>query len=153
MSAEVERFVSLARGSCALLETATELEPAALRSRLLECLPELYAAGTRLPLPDIDVDVESVPLELDVLVGLAKHLGRNDAYWEVFDPTHKETPVEGSVALDLSEIRFDLQQGLLALERGAPLEAVVWEWRWGLDNHWGNHLVNALRAIHWQAGW
>lgn len=93
------------------------------------------------------------PLELDVLVGLAKHLGRNDAYWEVFDPTHKETPVEGSVALDLSEIRFDLQQGLLALERGAPLEAVVWEWRWGLDNHWGNHLVNALRAIHWQAGW
>ena len=62
-------------------------------------------------------------------------------------------PLESSLALELSEIRHDLQKGLIALERGAPLEAVLWEWRFGLDAHWGNHLVNALRAVHWQQAW
>jgi len=153
MTPEVERFIDLARGFCALLETATEREPATLRSELLEILPGLYVAGSRLPLLDVDADVPTSSLQLDVLVPLSKYLGGNDRFWEIFDPTQSEKPIEGSLSLELSEIRFDLQQGLVALERGAPLDAVVWEWRWGLENHWGNHLVNALRVIHWQRAW
>ena len=153
MSPEVERFVEVAREFCALLETATEREPAELRSRLLELLPALYLAGGRLPLPDVDADVPSGSLQLDVLVPLTEHLGGNDRFWEVFDPTQEEGPLEGSLALELSEIWFDLQEGLIALEQGVALDAVVWEFRWGLEHHWGNHLVNALRVIHWQRAW
>jgi hypothetical protein len=153
VSEDVERFTAVARDFCALLETATELEFGELRRRLLRILPALYLAGAKLPRLDEDGDVEHVPLKLDVLVALSEHLGANDTYWEVLDPTQREKPIAGSLAADLSEIRFDLQQGLLALERGAPVEAVVWEWRHGFDHHWGRHLVDALRAIHWQVAW
>ena len=153
MSDEVERFIAVARAFCSLLESATELELRDLRARLLVALPELYLAGLALPLPETDVEAESVSLKLDLLVGLAQHLGEHDAYWVVFDPTQREAPIQGSLAQDLSEIRFDLQQGLVALDQGALLEAVVWEWRFGLDSHWGNHLVDAFRAIHHQRGW
>jgi hypothetical protein len=150
---EVDRFVVLAREFCTLLETATELEPTALRTSLLRVLPALYLSGSELPLPDTDAEYEDVTLQLDLLVALSQHLGERDRFWQVFDPTQKAKPLESSLALELSEIRHDLQKGLIALERGAPLEAVVWEWRFGLDTHWGNHLVNALRAIHWQRAW
>jgi hypothetical protein len=153
VSEEIERFVTVARDFCALLETGTALELGELRARLLHSLPALYLAGAKLPNPDVDVEVEHVPLELDLLVALSRHLGDNDTYWDVHDPTQKDKPVAGSLAADLSEIRFDLQQGLLALERGEPVEAVVWEWRFGFENHWGRHLVDALRAIHWQVAW
>jgi hypothetical protein len=150
---DVERFTAVAQNFCTLLETATELELAELRAKLLQALPELYLAATKLPDLFADVDVEHEPLKLDLLVALSKHLGDNDTYWQVFDPTGKDKPSAGSLADDLSEIRFDLQQGLLALERGAPVDAVVWEWRFGFENHWGRHLVDALRAIHWQVAW
>jgi hypothetical protein len=153
VSEEVESFIALARDFCALLERATQLEPNELRTRLVHILPALYLAGAKLPLPDVDADVEHVPLQLDLLVALSKHLGRNDTYWDVYDPTQKGKPMARSVATDLSEIRFDLQQGLLALERGEPIDAVVWEWRFGFEHHWGHHLVDALRAVHWQVAW
>jgi uncharacterized protein DUF5063 len=150
---EVDRFVVLAREFCTLLETAIQLEPVELRTRLLRVLPALYVAGSELALPDTDAEYEDVTLQLDLLVALSQHLGERDRFWQVFDPTHKAKPLESSLALELSEIRHDLQKGLIALERGAPLEAVLWEWRFGLDAHWGNHLVNALRAVHWQQAW
>jgi Domain of unknown function (DUF5063) len=153
MSGEIERFTEVAREFCALLETATQLDLREFRTRLLHVLPALYLAGANLPQLDVDADVEHVPLELDLLVALSKHLGDHDGYWEVFDPTQRTKPVKGLLSADLSEIRFDRQQGLLALERGTPLEEVVWEWRFGFENHWGEHLVDALRAIHWQAAW
>jgi hypothetical protein len=153
VSEEIESFTTVARNFCTLLETATELELKELRTRLLHVLPALYLAGAKLPMLDVDADVEHVPLKLDLVVALSRHLGDNDTYWQVLDPTQKEEPIAGSIATDLSEIRFDLQQGLAALERGVPIEAVVWEWRFGFDHHWGEHLVDALRAIHWQIAW
>ena len=153
MNEDIEGFTAAARDFCGLLETATELGLDELRTRLLHILPKLYLAATKLPKLDSDADIEHVPLELDQLVALARHLVENDTYWEVFDPTRKEKPIAGSLAADLSEIGFDLQQGLLALERGDPVEAVVWEWRFGFEHHWGQHLVDALRAIQWQVAW
>ena len=152
MKEEAERFLTLAREFCAFVETAPELEPARLRERLLEVLPSLYLAGLDLPVAETDDEFEDVELQLD-FVRLSNHLGEVDRYWEVFDPTEYTKPLEGSIAADLAEIRHDLERGLLALERGVSLEAVVWEWRWSLENHWGKHLVDALRAIHWRRGW
>ena len=152
MKEEAERFAAVAREFCDLLDTATELEPGDLRERLLRILSALYLAGLDLPFEGSDAEYDNVELQLD-FVRLSNHLGENDRYWEVYDPTDKTKPLQGSVALDLGEIRYDLQQGLLALERGEPLEAVVWEGRHGLEYHGGIHLVDGLRAIHWQRGW
>ena len=44
------------------------------------------------------------------------------------------------------------REGLVALDRGTDIAGVVWEWRAGFD-HWGHHLVDALRALHWQLIW
>jgi hypothetical protein len=152
MREEAERFAAVAREFSELVDTATEREPADLRERLLRILPALYLAGLDLPFEAPDAEYDDVELQLD-FVRLSKHLGELDRYWEVYDPTEETKPVESFIALDLAEIRNDLQQGLLALERGEPPEAVVWEWRFGLEHHWGDHLVDALRAIHWHRGW
>ena len=38
---------------------------------------------------------------------LRSKIGPLDAYWEVFDSTENEPPVQGSLARDIAEIYFD----------------------------------------------
>jgi len=45
-----------------------------------------------------------------------------DGYWEVFDPTEKEQPVFGSLAIDIAEIYLDLKDALRLLENGTGTE-------------------------------
>lgn len=54
----------------------------------------------------------------------------------------------GSLADDLADIWRDLRAGLDALEGGSQWQDVAWEWRFGLQTHWGRHAVEALRALH-----
>jgi hypothetical protein len=41
---------------------------------------------------------------------LMEKIGPLDAYWEIYDSTQKQEPVQGSLAGDISEIYFDLKQ-------------------------------------------
>jgi hypothetical protein len=68
---------------------------------------------------------------------------------EVFDPYAEppEAVVLGSLADDVGDIYLDLADGL-ELWAAGNLAAAVWEWRFGLESHWGQHLTGALRAIH-----
>ena len=68
-------------------------------------------------------------------------------YWEVFDPFTKEEAVCADLVEDLSEIAADLQSGMREFEAGRTGNA-VFEWKFGLNSHWGNHVVDALRALH-----
>jgi Domain of unknown function (DUF5063) len=34
------------------------------------------------------------------------------------------------------------------LEAGVSEADVVWEWRFGLEHHWGVHAVDAMAALH-----
>ena len=45
----------------------------------------------------------------------------------------------------------DLKEPLLMLDRDGPsaLADAVWEWQFEFVAHWGAHVTDALRAIHW----
>lgn len=68
-------------------------------------------------------------------------------YWEVFDPLEKDEPVCGDLADDLSDIAADLAIGIEEYEAGRIGNAIH-EWKFGLRNHWGSHVVDALRVLH-----
>lgn len=92
-------------------------------------------------------------VKLQLMRELAAFLGPYDLYWEVYDPAKPEgdDKLQVSLADDLSDIYFDLQEGLELWRRGTEgdLRNAVFGWRLGWETHWGAHAVDALRAIHW----
>jgi hypothetical protein len=122
----------------------------ALRTKfqsLLRLLPELYVAA--LDLPDVeptdrDFDLPAQKLQID--------FGEIAWYKEIFDPYEMEDqPVTGDLVDDLMDIYSDVKRGLLIYEQGTPDDKVdaVWHWKFDFGAHWGFHLVDAIRAMHW----
>ena len=72
-------------------------------------------------------------------------------YSEVFDPlpVPPETPVVGSLSFDdIPCIYHDLvEKGLSLYDRGYTNDA-IWEWKFSLQTHWGEHATSAIRALH-----
>jgi hypothetical protein len=143
---ETAAFVDQAHQFCDFIERASTLSLSerleAARTRLLE----LYKAGTALPHvePPEGFDAGSNPPRPDGWAGFAKF----EVYWEVFDPYVDEPPVAGSLSDDLLDVYFDVRRGLDLWKSKAPRAAAIWEWRFHFDSHWGDHAVDALRALH-----
>lgn len=75
-------------------------------------------------------------------------IGSLDTYWQVFDPTHKEEPVQGSLSGDISEIYFDLKHSLELEQTDAARSDALFDWRLDFRSHWGRHLLGAMAGIH-----
>jgi uncharacterized protein DUF5063 len=136
-------LVPLVREYVALLDRAREMKPHALLLACGKLLPRIYSAG--LALPDIDPDDSAA--EASVPSPTLPSLGRFDLYSEIYDPYVDEPPVMGSLADDLSEIYADLATPLREFDAGRVANA-IWSWRFNITSHCGDHLVDALRAIH-----
>lgn len=110
-------------------------------------LAVLYVTACNLP------DVEPTDRDFDLPSQKVKiEFGNIDWYREVFDPYETDAePVTGSLADDLMDIYSDVKRGLLMYERGAEEDKIdaVWHWKFHFEAHWGFHLVDALRAMHW----
>ena len=112
---------------------------------LMRLLMTLYISAMALPETEQETvksssdTVEAIPFRIDEQVPTT--------YWEVFNPYVYEDPVCGDLADDLSDIAADLKAGMNEYETGR-IGSAVFEWRFGLRNHWGQHIVNALRALH-----
>jgi hypothetical protein len=59
-----------------------------------------------------------------------------------------EPPVRGSLADDLRDVYSDVRRGLALWDSPAPPDAAIWEWRFQFEIHWGDHAIDALRALH-----
>jgi hypothetical protein len=102
-------------------------------------------------LPDVDVsDVVAAGQRDDVsspMGVLAKLLGRVDRYFEVYDPIYDQEALASSLSDDLADIYLDLARPLRQFDAGQHTDA-IWEWRFAVRGHCGDHIVDALRAIH-----
>ena len=140
-------FVQKVRNYVALIDGASELRAYDILVRAAILLPEIYATGMTIP------EVEPVTDEIVafsnavVMEILQGKMGKYDSYFEVFDPTEDEKPVVASLSDDLADIFLDLMGPLVAYDRGQRLDA-LWEWRFNIRSHCGDHLVDALRTIH-----
>ena len=141
----VAAFAREAREYCAFVRSACELaladRLAAARTRLLA----LYAAALSLPsnpaFGDVQVDADAPP------PGPWSGFAEKDIYWEVFDPYEQDQPVAGSLSDDLLDVYKDVARGLALWDSSHHVEA-IWEWRFHFVVHWGDHAIDALRALH-----
>jgi hypothetical protein len=108
-------------------------------------LVELYATALALPpLPDTnEVDAGPSPPVPQGWRGFEQH----EPYWEVFDPYEQTNMVAAALSDDVLDVYLDVHRGL-ALWDAEHREAAIWEWRFHFDIHWGDHAVDALRALH-----
>jgi hypothetical protein len=150
----VEHFSREAAAFEHWLLSGTDQEAEAARECLNRVL-ELYRAGIALP-PQWSNELEGhsdVERVDDAEWRKAYNSSRRlplDYYGDVFDPTATlaDAAVVGSLSDDLADIYRDVVTGLRAYRRGDRAGA-LWEWRCGLQSHWGAHATGAIRALHW----
>ena len=144
------QFVPLVRAYANIIETAATLTAYTLLTECALLLPELYAWGYRLPdiLPP-DLDNNQVPAT-EITRPLFARFGPYARYRLVYDPIFDEEMVIAYIADDLADIYHDLKRPLIVFDRGEEKaqQLALWEWRFTLRGHSGDHIVNVLRPIH-----
>lgn len=149
-----------------LLDARDRHSAASLLHQVHVLLPALYSAGLALPVQPEDAfedDPEEPADERASDTATTTYLARWrplfntlskqipprwNIYQEIFDPYAEphEAAVTGSLADDLADIYCDLWRGRELWAQG-QFGAAVWEWRFGFESHWGEHVTGALRGI------
>jgi uncharacterized protein DUF5063 len=154
LAALTRGFRLRARAFCELIEGHQRYPVRRFLNLVHHSLPALYAAGLELPnlTPSRKPSYARVSIEewQPLFRALGKRLGNRTWYSEIFDPydRHVRGSLIGNLADDLSDICRDLTNGSRCWQSG-DLETAVWEWRYGLEIHWGEHATGAMRALHW----
>ena len=159
-------FIAAAEQFIGVVEGASSVPVGHLLQRAERALLELYLTALALPEGDLSDRHDwggrlpheawaRVHDELQAALGACAH------YWEVFDPASLgdpagaveggDQPVVASLADDLADIWRDLTHGIRAWASAGVAERrdIVWVWRESFSSHWGQHLADGLRAIHW----
>jgi hypothetical protein len=139
---EIADFAERARRYCRFVEGAASLS---LDERLRvarELLAELVQAGCRVPLGEPDGPEADRVQPPPGWPGF----GEVEIYWEVFDPYEEAPLVAGSLSDDVLDVYCDVRRGLQLFDEG-HLASAAFEWRLHFDSHWGDHAVDALRAL------
>jgi len=168
-------FAALAARYCGLVDRRDPAQPLAFIHDLHRLLPQVYAAALLLPSTEVlysNSEVVAASQEEEALPpaapdpdhpspddwrvlyrDLANYFGERNFYREIFDPfrpIEEEEEVLGALSDDVADIYSDLVTGLKKWERGESGGA-LWEWRFGLEHHWGEHASGAIRALHCRA--
>ncbi|QGU33904.1 DUF5063 domain-containing protein [Thermochromatium tepidum] len=139
----------LARRYCELIENRATQRGVWL-ARIAELLPRLHAGISSLDATELPPGEPLEPVDLDARFELFSQLRRlladRDAYWLEFDSVDDGmTAMTGSLADDLTDIYYELKQGLRLFE--SDPERAVATWASGYRQHWGQHLVDAERHL------
>ena len=171
-SKETQDFLKIARGFIELIENK-EIKEKEFYSEIHKKLTELYNAGISLNSVELihsneKTEFETVTREKlkEQNVNLISSLGKDSFYWEIFDPTYTESdgkpgkgwditdkePSQGWLVDDITDIYADLKEELYKIDKIGTDEAIedgLWQLKFGFTSHWGNHCVNAIRALHY----
>ena len=121
-------------------------------------LIDLYASGHKLE--EIDLEFEKKDLDFNKNISFenknAKQIansGHDTKYRKVFNPINKNIneSMQGDIALDFEDIYYDLKTELEKMKIGTneAIEDALWQMKFSFKMHWGNHCIDALRAIHY----
>lgn len=141
----VTTFVCRVREFCSFIEEAAK---SPLHERMLNArqrLLDLYSAAVLLPNVEPASDGKEPPSPTPPEGW--QSFEAFETYWEVFDPYEMEEPVAGSLSDNLLDVFRDVRRGLRQWEHGEEA-AAIWGWRFSFETHWGDHAVDALRALH-----
>ena len=150
-------FVTVAVQLCLYLEQSAEQEKDEFIEKMLCMLPLLYLKAKLLPKSVEEMDgyperfVSETEYE-DMRQMVASKLGSDDAYLEVFveDMRYSDEPITAFVSENISDIYQEIKD--LACNYQTRDEAVMNDalvsCMDGFEQHWGQKLLNVLRALH-----
>jgi Domain of unknown function (DUF5063) len=155
---EFTEFVDKARSFCDFLETHPSDNYKDFLPDTQKQLIWLYTFGQTLPefnLP-ADNDIKEIDISgngIRELLSFTRHRLRDPFYWVVFDPTdHNDTAsVCGDLADDLGDIYKDIKTFLTGFDDAnhEVKQNALWHLKWSFDNHWNDHCMGAIYAIHY----
>ncbi|MDD4968352.1 MAG: DUF5063 domain-containing protein [Paludibacter sp.] len=156
-SKKVIEFVTVAAETCLFLEHADEFTKTDFIQKSVKILPLLYLNASLLEIPE--PVFEEIPErfvneeDYQYVRGLVEQLlGNDDSYLEVFHPDMalSDTPIAAFVSENMADTYQELKDFAANYQLGdidimndalvACLEA--------FGEHWGQKLLNALRALH-----
>ncbi len=150
-------FIDLARSFCSFLEKNKSDNYKIFISDIQKRLLDLYTFGQKLPsfkLPDKDIEeVDISDADIKELLSFIRDRLRDPFYWVVFDPTnHNDTAsVCGDLVDDLGDIYKDIKTFLTGIDdiKDDVKQNALWQLKWSFENHWNDHCINAIYAIHY----
>ena len=158
--AATEAFQRVAQVYCTTINTCGQVPAKRFLVDIHRQLVDVYVRIFVLPPSDaIHSDEEEVShpsnISLGVDIGalgfqaLMNQLSGDRWYFEVFDPWELDDnhAVAGDLADDLWDVYNDLRAGLELWSQGMR-ESALWEWRFGFESHWGEHVTGAIRALY-----
>jgi hypothetical protein len=150
----IDEFTNTAIAFRQLCDNAEELGRNRFLSTLASSLPRLQA--TAADLPGVEPASDELPL------GTRERRSPPDAVWrflpddwdEVQDNLHETVDGRTSMAPslladDIADLYDDITYGFDVLEAGFPENEAVWHWRFDFWSHWGYHIAEAQRVIHY----
>lgn len=153
----VIEFMTVVAQTCKLLEHTDEYEQEVYIETLLKILPLLYQKTIMLHQPEEEIDgfLEQFVTEDDYneIAGMIKNmLGEDDAYLEVFhaDMQLSDTPILAFISENLADIYQELKDsaGNYQTADMEVMTAAIAAALSAFSEHWGEKLLNALRALH-----
>ncbi|MFD2517732.1 DUF5063 domain-containing protein [Salinimicrobium flavum] len=157
---DTQHFLDVARSYILLIENG-EIKKQEFHLQIHKKLTELYNAG--LSLKPVELFYSNAETYFDGIdkselktqnIKLISLFGEDSYYWEIFDPTDEKDKesTQGWLVDDVVDIYADLKIELHKIDEIATDEAVedgLWQLKFGFTTHWGNHCVNAIRALHY----
>jgi len=125
---------------------------------LLQLLSNLAQSGAAIPsgLGQVENDVKGVE-RIDhtqwKIIAAALNQATSDACAALWNLHSGDEEAQVRVSMlwdDLADLYRDLLYGLDLHSMGTPADVsnAIWEWRFGYENHWGEHLFRALSTVH-----
>jgi Domain of unknown function (DUF5063) len=156
IKSEVKEYLESAKLYCEFMESNVEIDSIEFLKETRQLLLTLYQKGLYFPLHDGDSDEETNDLLGDdyfaVLKLIGKKVGKTDFYLHIYDPTNSidEKAVGGSLTDDFGDIYRDIKRALLQLDTDSEVakEDALWSLHFLFRNHYSEHIINGLYAIH-----
>jgi hypothetical protein len=155
----VEDFAATASEFCELVDRYADYTVPEFIRALDRALTELLYRGSLLTWPDCRSNraesAVTLEAEMERSAALNDFLGDRTGYSFVFDPADPDDheAITFSVGTDLAEIYRDLKTRRMRGPGGRIRAAVVWDWRFGFESHWGLHALDALKVVHALIAW
>lgn len=156
-SDNVIEFVTVAVQTCIMLEHSQEQDKNTFLEQLIQVLPLLYFKTRILKRPEQEIDGynELYVAEEDyisVMNGIQHHLSEEDTYIKAYADKGRYTgeTMSGSISEDIADIYQELKNmaGNYQTQFEDIMESAVLTCLEAFYEHWGEKLLNAMRALH-----
>jgi hypothetical protein len=155
---KIEKLLKAADAFCLFIETYESKNSKFFLRLVQEHLLVLYSQMQELSLDNFSVNSDYKPEKIDdaklkkTQSLIADRLSSGRYYWHVFNPLDNADleAVCGDLLDDLFDIYKDIKRSLLLFNDSSNLskETAMWQFKFEFNNHWGEHCINALYAIH-----